>query len=113
LSGILTQCVKSDALSDLENVVAGLEAELNGSRVKQAYPELGGDIRFMGIRRRDEVTLILACAFVDRYVSGVDDYLGKRSRLTALAGDAARRILGREVGMEVNMADDPESATST
>jgi S-adenosylmethionine synthetase len=96
-------------LSDLERVVAGVEAELNEPRVKQAYPELGEDIKIMGIRRRDEVTLTLACAFVDRYVTDLDDYLGKRDRLTALAGDAARRLLGREVGVEVNTADDPES----
>jgi S-adenosylmethionine synthetase len=96
-------------LSDLENVVVGVEAELNEPRVKQAYPELGEDIKIMGIRRGDEVTLTLACAFVDQYVSDLDDYLGKRSRLAALAGDAARRILGRQVGVEVNTADDPES----
>jgi S-adenosylmethionine synthetase len=96
-------------LSDLERVVAGVEAELNEPRVKQAYPELGEDIKIMGIRRRDEVTLTLACAFIDRHVSDLEDYLGTRNRLTALAGDAARRILGREVGVEVNTADDPES----
>ncbi len=96
-------------LSDLENVVAGVEAELNEPRTKRAYPELGEDIKIMGIRCGEAVTLTLACAFVDRYVSDVDDYLDQRSRLAALAGDAARRILGREVGVEVNTADDPGS----
>jgi len=96
-------------LSDLEKVVAGVEAELNEPGLKRAYPELGEDIKIMGIRCRDEVTLTLSCAFVDRYVTDLDDYLGKRNRLRALAEDAARRILGREVGVEVNTADDPES----
>jgi S-adenosylmethionine synthetase len=90
-------------------VVGGVETELNGPRIKQEYPELGEDIKVMGIRRRDAVTLTLACAFVDRYVTGLEDYLDKRDRLAALAADAAARILGREVSVEVNTADEPGS----
>jgi S-adenosylmethionine synthetase len=96
-------------LSELERVVAGVEAELNGPQMKQAYPELGEDIKIMGVRRREAVTLTLACAFVDRFVTSLEDYLDKRSRLAVLAGDAASRILGREVSVEVNTADDPGS----
>jgi S-adenosylmethionine synthetase len=96
-------------LSDLEKLVAGVETELNEPRLKRAYPELGEDLKIMGIRRRDQVALTLACAFVDRDVIDIEDYLEKRTRLAALAGDAARRILGREVGVEVNTADEPES----
>ncbi len=96
-------------LSDLERLVHGVEIELNAPRIKQQYPELGEDIKIMGIRRGDAVTLTLTCAFVDRYVASVDDYLEKRRRLAALAGDIGLRILGREVAVEVNTADDPGS----
>ena len=96
-------------LSELEKVVAGVDAELNDPGTKQAYPEFGEDTKIMGFRRGDAVTLTVACAFIDRYVTSIEDYLAKRSRLAALAGDAARRILGREVAVEVNTADDPGS----
>lgn len=96
-------------LSALEKVVAGVEAELNDPRVKAARPELGEDIKIMGIRRRDTVTLTLACAFVDRYVRSLEEYLDRRGRLAALAAEAARRALGREVAVEANCADEPDA----
>lgn len=96
-------------LSELEQVVMGVEGELNGPRIKQESPEFGEDIKIMGIRRGKAVSLTLACAFVDRYFSGLDAYLDGRSRLAARAGEIALQIVGREVAVEVNTADDPGS----
>ena len=96
-------------LSDLERVVLGVETALQASREQRGRPEIGEDIKVMGIRRGEVVTLTLACAFVDRYMSDLDDYLEKRARLAALAGEIALDILGREVEVEVNTADDPNA----
>ncbi len=96
-------------LSELERVVIGVEAELNAPGIKHEFPEFGEDIKIMGIRRGDAVSLTLACAFVDRYLSGLEDYLEGRRKLAARAGKIALGILGREVAVEVNTADDPGS----
>ena len=97
--------------SALERIVERVERELNAARVKQAHPELGEDIKVMGLRDREQVRLTLACAFIDRFVAGLDDYLRKRDRLAELAREVAREAAGGDVAVAVNAADDPETGS--
>jgi S-adenosylmethionine synthetase len=95
-------------MSDLEKAVLAVEARLNSSEVKAACPEVGEDVKVMGIRRWDRIGLTVSCAFVGRFLSGAGDYLEKKEKARRLAIDAASAASGSEVSVEVNTADDPE-----
>ncbi|HSP93813.1 MAG TPA: methionine adenosyltransferase [Thermoanaerobaculia bacterium] len=94
-------------MSDLEKVVAAVEARLNASDVKAACPEVGEDIKVMGIRLGGRIRLTVSCAFLGRFLADTEDYLEKKERARGIALDAARAATGRDVSVEVNTADDP------
>jgi S-adenosylmethionine synthetase len=95
-------------LSELERMVLEVEARLNAREVKDGMPEIGQDIKVMGIRRGEEVRLTIACAFIGRFLSGLDDYLAKKKRVAGLAREAAGRVSSLAVTVDVNTADDAE-----
>ena len=93
-------------LSDLERVVLGVERHLNASETKTKYPELGEDIKVMGIRRERRIDVTVGCAFVGRFVSSAADYVAKRARASELAAAAARTVTDLAVDARVNVGDD-------
>jgi S-adenosylmethionine synthetase len=93
-------------LTDLERAVLEVERSLNGPAVKQSHPEIGEDIKVMGLRRENRIDLTIGCAFVSRFVADLDDYLRKKSAAEQLALDAARRVTACEVHAVINAADD-------
>ena len=93
-------------LDDLERVVLKVEEHLNSVSIKLAQPAIGEDIKVMGVRREKAIHLTIACAFIDRYVSDVDDYVAKKAEVSAQALQAARQVTVMEVTVEVNAADD-------
>jgi S-adenosylmethionine synthetase len=83
-----------------------VERALNGRGTKQAHPEIGEDIKVMGIRRDGGIQLTISCAFVGRYVSSLDDDIAKRAAAGVLAIEAARSTTSLPVEASVNVADD-------
>jgi S-adenosylmethionine synthetase len=61
----------------------------------------------MGVRRGERIRLTVACAFVGRHLADLADYLARKRAVAELAGEAARREIGRSVEVEVNTGDDP------
>ena len=94
-------------LSRLETVVAHVEHRLNAPSVKQEHPEIGDDIKVMGVRQGRSVELTVACALVDRFVADTTDYVAKRAHIAQLATEAARAVGAADVRVTVNAADDP------
>lgn len=98
-------------LSRLEAVVSHVERHLNSPPVKAQHPELGEDVKVMGVRQGRSIALTVACALVDRFVADVGDYVAKRARVAELAAEAARAIGAGDVSVTVNAADDPAHAS--
>jgi len=98
-------------LDELETVVLAVERELNDAATKRAFPELGEDVKVMGVREGARLHLTVACALVDRHVVDLSDYLEKRARIGDLVRDVAKRVGAQECAVEVNAADGdtPES----
>ena len=98
-------------LDELETVVLAVERELNDAATKRAFPELGEDVKVMGVREGARLHLTVACALVDRHVTDLSDYLEKRARIGDLVRDVAKRVGAQECAVEVNAADGdtPES----
>jgi len=93
-------------LSELETVVYQVEQHLNAAETKAAHPEIGEDIKIMGVRRGDAIRLTVGCAFIDRHVSDIRDYAEKRNRVGEIAREIAQRHTRRDVMVTVNAADD-------
>ncbi len=95
-------------LTDLENAVLAAERALNAADTKQTHPAFGEDIKVMGVRHGENIELTVSCAFVDRFLAGMDDYLENKRSAAALAVAAASRASALAVRAVVNAADDLE-----
>jgi S-adenosylmethionine synthetase len=74
-------------------------------------PAIGQDIKIMGLRDGNTITLTLACAMVDRYCSGLPDYLENKEILKESAQMVAKKYTNRKVIVDVNTADDIDSGS--
>lgn len=93
-------------LTDLERVVLEVERTLNSPETKRISPEIGTDIKVMGVRRDASIVLTIGCAYVGRYVSDIDDYAAKKVGTKQIALQTARRGTRCDVDAFVNAADD-------
>ena len=107
-------------LSRLETLVLEVERFLNSPDLKQRMPWVGEDVKVMGLRKGDEVSLTVAAAFVSRYVYDESDYLRKKQELLQVIEDHANRALDQlaqrrsvdtslKISVSVNTADRPEN----
>ncbi len=94
---------------DVENVVYHIEKKLNSKELKKVHPEIGEDIKVMGVRIGEKMEITIACAFVDRYVKDINDYVEKRENVRKIAYDVAKKFTDREVEIHINTGDDIES----
>jgi S-adenosylmethionine synthetase len=69
------------------------------------HPEVGEDIKVLGVRRGQALKLIIASAFVARHVHDMADYLAKKENVRSLAKAAAHEAAGTDIEVEVNAAD--------
>lgn len=58
------------------------------------HSETGADIKVIGERHRDDIAIAIACVFVSLHVANLADYLENKSRVRAVALQAARRSRG-------------------
>lgn len=95
-------------LSPTEELVLALEQWLNGDAFKNSFPESGEDIKIMACRRNRDLNLIVAMAFVDRYVESVDGYFARKSRILEEIRYfvASRASAFSAVNVELNTLDD-------
>lgn len=98
--------------SRLERAVLAASAALESLARDAASPEIGEDIKVMGLRRRGAIELWIACAVVDRHVRDVAHYLERCARARDAALAAARAAVpGVSLGATFNAADDPASGS--
>ena len=93
-------------LSELERVVLEVERSLNHRDFKARNPESGEDIKVMGVRQQDRISLTTSCAFIGRYLSDIGAYTDARDRVGAAAFEAARKFTQKQLAVRVNAGDD-------
>ncbi len=96
-------------LSETESLVLATEELLNSKDFKKKHPAIGEDIKVMGLREEDHITLTIACAMVSKYVDDRDAYISIREELKDIVADLAPKYTDREVKVFVNTADNDES----
>ena len=92
-------------LDRLERAVLAVERRLGSQDIKGAYPEIGDDVKVLGLRSADTLKITVACALVGRHVRDLADYFEKKERVRALARTAALEAAGGNVEIDVNTAD--------
>ena len=93
-------------LSALERLVLAAEKQINGRDRGRDHPAWGEDVKIMGIRHRDTVSLTIACAMIDRHLAHLDDYLAEKAAIEMLVQELANRHGFSRCDVNVNAADD-------
>ncbi|WP_129115688.1 methionine adenosyltransferase [Halegenticoccus tardaugens] len=97
-------------LTETERIVRNAERELNTTYAAD-HPELGPDVKIMGKREGDRIDITVAAAMIDRYVADLDAYDAAVGRVQEFVWGLAREYTDREVGVEVNTADNYEEGS--
>lgn len=93
-------------LSETEKSVLSTEKFLNSKEFKRKVPECGEDIKVMGMRRDRTLNLIIASAFVDRYVKDEKDYFTKKDELLSeLQQFEDKNSYFDKINIEINSLD--------
>lgn len=94
-------------LTETEKLVYMAEKTLNSPEVKKAHPEIGEDIKVMGVRRKDRIDVTVACAIISRVTPDPDHYMNVKETIKDIVYKLASDITEKDVEVHVNTADDP------
>ena len=95
-------------LSEVEKLVLATEELLNSKEFKKDYPAVGQDIKVMGLREGDEISLTIACAMVSKFVNNREEYIEVRESLKKIVEDLAPKYTKRNVTVDVNTGDNDD-----
>jgi S-adenosylmethionine synthetase len=96
-------------LSEMERIVLHVENTLNSAETKELHPETGEDIKVMAIRHENDIELTISCAFIDKHISDIDDYIKKKSHLVRLVEKTAGVVSNKNIQVIINAADDVDA----
>ncbi|MDP3065786.1 MAG: methionine adenosyltransferase [Methanobacteriaceae archaeon] len=97
--------------SETEQIVMAAEEFLNARSFKNKYPQIGEDIKVMGLREKNKITLTVAVAMICKYVYGVEDYQEAKEMVKDTVTSLAMKYTDRHVETFVNTGDDSSSKT--
>lgn len=95
-------------LSETERLTLETELFLNSPKLKKELPEVGEDVKVMGLRRDNEIYLTIAAAMVSRLTPDLDHYMNVKEEVANRVSDLATKITSRAVHVKVNAADKPD-----
>ncbi|MDD5144259.1 methionine adenosyltransferase [Methanoregula sp.] len=91
--------------SDVENIILNSSNYID-TKLRKKYPAIGQDIKIMGLRDGNTITLTIACAIVDRYCKDIREYSEYMDILKEEITAIAKKSTKRKVVVHVNTADD-------
>ncbi len=94
-------------LTETERLVYNVERRIY-NEFRKEEKAVGEDVKVMGLREGDRITLTVACAMVDRYLSSLKDYMAVKEELTGFVREIAGEYTSKDVEVNVNTADDYE-----
>jgi S-adenosylmethionine synthetase len=92
--------------SETEQIVMATEELLNSKDFKKKYPQVGEDIKVMGLRENNKIILTTAVAMVSKFVDGIDTYLNVKDEIQNIITDLALKKTDRDVETFINTGDD-------
>ncbi len=69
-------------LTETEQIVLATERLINSPDFKKRYPEAGEDVKVMGARQGQKLSLTVALAFVDQFIPDEKTYFEKKAAIT-------------------------------
>jgi S-adenosylmethionine synthetase len=96
--------------SELEQIVYNTERMLI-TDLKKKIPGIGEDIKVMGLRDTDDITLTICSGMVGRHIDDLDHYVNLMEDMQDYVVDLAGKYTDRNVVAQVNAADDIESGS--
>jgi S-adenosylmethionine synthetase len=91
--------------SEVETIIRN-SADYIDTKLRKKYPAIGQDIKIMGLRDGNTITLTIACAIVDRYCKDIREYSEYMTLLNEEITAVAKKSTKRKVVVHVNTADD-------
>lgn len=96
-------------LSTLEKLVYSVERYINSPKIKKTLPEVGEDVKVMGLRRGRRIELTIAAAMISSLISDMDHYVSVKDELKNRILDFAIKLApGYDISIHINTADKPE-----
>ncbi len=96
--------------TDTEKLVLETEHFLNSKEYKNQMPSVGEDVKVMGLREKDKITLTVAIAFVAELVDNLDKYVELKKKIRDDVIKNASRFTDKQVDAHINTADSIEGA---
>jgi len=90
--------------SELENIVYNTERQLL-TDLKSRMPGIGEDMKVMGLRDGDDITLTICSGMIGRYIDDLDSYINMTQEMKPYTEELATRYTDRNVKVFVNTAD--------
>lgn len=90
--------------SEVEQIVYNTERKMVLD-FKKDIPAIGTDIKVMGMRKHDRITLTVACAMIGKYVDDISHYMSIKDELRGKIYDLAAEYTDREVEVFINTGD--------
>ena len=94
--------------TETEAIVKATEESLNGPFADR-HPAIGPDIKVMGKREEDTISITTAVAMIDRYVEDLTQYRAIKDEIATHIQTLAAEYTNRAVQVAVNTADDYET----
>lgn len=96
--------------SEVEQIVYNTERQMV-LNFKKDLPAIGTDIKVMGMRKNDSITLTVACAMIGKHVDDMSHYCSIKEELRNKIYDLSSEYTDREVEVFVNTGDDEKSGS--
>lgn len=101
-------------LTETERMVLEAERFLNAAKFKTKYPESGTDIKVMGIRRGEQLSLAVAMPLLDKYVADEQDYFRRKEEMRGVLVSYLKSRLDQlaDIDVTINALDRREAGPS-
>jgi S-adenosylmethionine synthetase len=94
-------------LSETERLVYNVERRIY-EELRKKEKAIGEDVKVMGLREKDRITLTIAIAMVDRFLNNISDYDAVKKEVESFVKEISVEYTRKKVEVNVNTADDYE-----
>ncbi|WP_309493471.1 methionine adenosyltransferase [Candidatus Hecatella orcuttiae] len=94
-------------LTPTEKLVLEAEKYLNSEGFKKELPEVGEDIKVMGLRNRNKVKLTISAAMISPLIPNKEHYISVKGEVCKKVKELAATLTDMDVDVKVNVGDRP------
>ncbi len=96
--------------SELENLVYNTERQLL-TDLKSRIPGIGEDMKVMGLRDGEDITLTICSGMIGKYIDDLSSYISIIEEMKDYVGGLATRYTERDVKVFINTGDNLETSS--